>query len=724
MEPAQKDEIYKQLKSFLYTIVDNDSYDNVCFTYRTSNKLAGQHYKIAMNKNLSEELKTFLLCHEAGHIICRHVATRTTLDYEFTERKIRAVYERLKPLFDGQDIEDMYDIFEDYIFNMLNDWEVNTRFFTPEEVEYWDSLYPEECCAGGEVHHLLPQECGYPPGLTANEYLLLILQNPEQWFINMAANGMDMKNKNRKHKNGTEGGCNTNQSSSGEGSDDANMQNHNKQNRQKSKDKQRQNQKNQNGQGGGQQNQQQQNQNGNGQNQQQNGQPQVQQKDGTDAQNQAAANEQHEQNWHDGKHEDQSGGSSGGQQNAQQKDSDKSNGKSGKGSSEEQKENGQQNDSQSGGSSGKQELGEDSQNAGTSGNSDDQNNGDKEDGQQSGGGNGSEDEQQSDENSQTANGSSEGEDGDSENDAMGSSDGDEESDGKSLGTEGDSEEKSGSEEGDGTDGESGSEGDGEGSEGDEEEQPKLTKEQLKELIDKMVQKMVSDYQRTQEATAAEAKAKQHDMDAGYSRGNGGGSGVALRDEVTNWSDYDGLEKQIRELLVSKCSTTTKRDLLYNYNRGRFSSDVCIPRYRTETTYDEVPMTVLLDVSGSISQSDILGFCNIFKNVAKSMSKKCTIVLWDTDLRAIFDSNDEVKPISGGGTDIGKGIKYVNDNMQPADIGSLFVVSDCCDDLEDWMDSYKGTKYCVCWTDNDTIRRYTGSLYDDWMAEWEKVLVKN
>lgn len=707
MEPAKKDEIYKQLKSFLYTIVDNDSYDNVCFTYRTSNKLAGQHYKIALNKNLSEELKTFLLCHEAGHIICRHVATRTTLDYEFTERKIRAVYDRLKPLFDGQDIEDMYDIFEDYIFNMLNDWEVNTRFFTEEEVEYWDSLYPEECCSGGPVHHMLPQECGYPPGLTANEYLLLILQNPEQWFQNMAAAGMDMKNKNRrKHKNGTEGGCNTNQSSASEGSDDANMKNHNKQGRDKNKNKQNQNQ-NQNGQSGGNQ-QNQQNQNGNNQQNQnggnqQNGQPQVQQRDGTDAQNQAAANEQHEQNWHDSK---QGGSGSSGEQNEQQKDSNKSNSQSGKGSSKEQNDEQNEQNGQGGGQGDENSEGapEDKNQAGGSNS---ENSDSQEDGQQSGGGASSEDESEDGEDSQNAAGGSNNEDENSEDEAMGTSDGTDGTDGE----DGDSEEKSGSESGD---------EEGDGAEGNE--QPQLTKEQLEELIDKMVQKMVSDYQRTQEAKMAEAKAKQNDMDAGYSRGSGGGSGVALRDEVTNWSDYDGLEKQIRELLVSKCNTTTKRDLLYNYNRGRFSSDVCIPRYRTETTYDEVPMTVLLDVSGSISQSDIVGFCNIFKNVATSMSKKCTIVLWDTELRAIFDSNDEVKPLSGGGTDIGSGIKYINDNMNPADIGSLFVVSDCCDDLEDWMNSYNGTKYCVCWTNDDTIRRYTGSLYDEWMAEWEKVLV--
>lgn len=622
MEPTRKDEILGELSNFLYTIVDNDSYDNVCFTYRTSNKLAGQHYKIALNQKLPEELKTFLLCHEAGHILCRHVAARTTLDYEFTEKKIRAVYKRLEPLFDGQDIDQMYDIFEDYIFNMLNDWEVNTKYFTPEEIEYWDSLYPEECCSGGSVHHMLPQEVGYPPGLTANEYLLLILQNPEQWFKNMQIQ-QAMQNQKKQHQNGTQGGCNTNQhqpQNPNQQQQSANNQNHNKQNRDRSK----QSQKNsQNGQGGQSNQNSQQNNKSNQSSQQNNQSGQIQQREGTDAQNQTAANEQHEQNWHDGKQE-QSGSSNNGKGD---KDKD--------GDENEQRTTGQNN---------------------------------------------KEADKNSDENQSGANGES--------SDSKGS---------------------------DRADGENSN------------EQPQLTEEQLKQLVDQLVKKMVSDYQRTQEAKVSEAKAKQNDMATGYSRSgtSGGSSGTALQDEVTNWSDYDGLEKQVHELLINKCTTTTKRDLLYNYNRGRFSGDVCVPRYRTQTTYDEVPMTVLMDVSGSISQSDILGFTNIFKNVAKNMSKKCTIIYWDEELRGIYDSKDpDIRPVSGGGTDIGKGIEYVANNMQPGDVGNLFVVSDCCDNLEDWLNTYKGIKYCVCWTNNDTIRSNAGSLYNDFMKEFEKVLVKN
>lgn len=606
---SHEDFLNEFMKTQMYEILDNESFNNVCFTYRITSKLAGNSYRIAINKKLPEELKKFLFLHEAGHIYCRHNSLKTTLDYQFTVPKIKAVYERLKPLFDGQNIEEMYDIFEDYILNMIRDWEVNTKFFTEEEIRYWDTLYPEECCSGGPVEHMLPQDVGYEPGLSANEYLLCILQDPEKWFKNIVQQGSNKKNK--KHKNGTEGGCNTNQQtppSENNDYDADNDKNHNKEDR----EKQQQNQ--QNGQNGNSQNQQQSNQNGNSQNQQNN--QSKQKSEGTDEQNQQAANENKPQEWKDEKNNKEAEENNGNNNGETELDNKSETDKSNKSSTEE---------------AGDSDMADKESSKSSKGNGED-----------------------------------------------GSKDGEE-----------------------------------------------LTKEELQEFLKKLVKKMVSDYQHQQESLAQE-KATKAEESSNYSRSSSGkDSGIALNDGVTNWSDYDNLEKQIRELLINRTSTVTKRDLLYNYNRGRFSSDVCVPRYRSETTYDEVPMTVLLDVSGSISQSDILGFCNIFNNVAKSMSKKCTIVLWDTELRAVFDSNDEIQAISGGGTNIGKGIRWISDNMQPDKVGNLFVVSDCCDELSEWLDSYKRTKYLVCWSDMNTIKTYIeSSLRSKFMGEFEKILCKN
>lgn len=711
MKFQKEDELKEYAKGLLYQIIPNDSWSNVCYTYRISNKLAGSVYKIALNDKLPEELKDHLFCIELAHIRRQHYAAKQTLDFRFSAPKIKAVYNKLKPLFDDpvSDIDNMYDIFEDYVFKMLRDWEVFTNDFTEEEVRYLDTLYPDECIIDGQpVIHLLPQDVGYPPGLTANEYLILILQNPEQWFTNqMSAMQQAMDDlKQRKQNNGTQGGCNTNQSgttSSGGGADDIN---HNKEDRERPKKNPPQNQQgNQNGQNGqkggqsGQQNQQPQNQQSSQNGQNQNGQDD--QGMGSSQQNQDAAANTQQQEWKDGKDSDEgSNSSSGKQSNNDKSDQDRQSDGGSSDSQEEIGDDGNKDESRSGGSSSGSDKGDsddaDGENQASRSGTSDEDNGD--DGSES-------------ESSNSGKSSSDNA-GDSENDS-GEVSGEE-------GTENDSETTDGEPRGDECEG---SDGDTSVSNGNDGERKELTKEELDELIKQFIQKAVSDYQKMLEIKD-EQEADSNSL-KGYSRdgGGGAGNGTVLVDKCTNWIDFEGLEKEIRELMINRCITVSKRDLLYNYNRGRGCGDVLSPRYREQTTYDEVPMTVVLDVSGSISDKNILGFCNIFKNVSKTCGKKCKIVMWDTGLRAIYDSGDDIKAVSGGGTDIGAGIDYVRKNFQPSEIGNLFVVSDCEDRLEDW--SFEGFEqpYLVCWSSMDVIKNYTGSLFDEFIDSFEKILVK-
>jgi hypothetical protein len=736
--PAIKDKMDEYAKGLLYQIIPNKSFSNVCYTYRISNKLAGSVYKIALNDALPEELKEWLKTIEFCHIKRQHYAAKQTLDFRFSAPKIKAVYNRLKPLFDDpvSDIDNMYDIFEDYIFKMLRDWEVFTNDFTEDEVRYLDTLYPDECIIDGQpVIHLLPQDVGYPPGLTANEYLLLILQNPEQWFTNqMSAMQQAMDDlKQRKQNNGTQGGCNTNQSGATSSSGGADDMNHNKEDRERPKKNppqnqqggqngQNQNGQNQNGQnqkGGqsGQQNQQPQNQQGGQNGQNQNGQDD--QGMGSSQQNQDAAANTQQQEWKDGKDSNGgSNGSSGKQPNNDKSEQTNSSSKgSGKGGSDDKSE---QDGQSGGGSSDGQEGVEDAgaQNESRSGGSssdNDKGNSDDADGENQAGGSGTSDEDNGEDGSESESSNSGAAASDDTEDG-------EDTSGEASGEEG-SETTDGQSSDDGSEGSEGSDGDASDAEGDSGERRELTKEELEELIKQFVQKAVSDYQKMLEIK--DEQEADSDSLKGYSRdgGGGAGNGTVLVDKCTNWIDFEGLEKEIRELMINRCVTVSKRDLLYNYNRGRGCGDVLTPRYREQTTYDEVPMTVVLDVSGSISDKNILGFCNIFKNVSKTCGKKCKIVMWDTDLRAIYDSGDDIKAVSGGGTNIGAGIDYVRKNFQPSEIGNLFVVSDCEDDLEDWdLDGFE-QPYLVCWSSMDVIEHYTGSLFNEFVDSFEKILVK-
>ena len=720
MKFQKEDELKEYAKGLLYQIIPNDSWSNVCYTYRISNKLAGSVYKIALNDKLPEELKDHLFCIELAHIRRQHYAAKQTLDFRFSAPKIKAVYNKLKPLFDDpvSDIDNMYDIFEDYVFKMLRDWEVFTNDFTEEEVRYLDTLYPDECIIDGQpVIHLLPQDVGYPPGLTANEYLILILQNPEQWFTNqMSAMQQAMDDlKQRKQNNGTQGGCNTNQSGATSGGGGADDINHNKEDREKPKKNPPQNQQgSQNGQNGqkggqsGQQNQQPQNQQSsqNSQNQQssQNSQNQNGQNDqgmGSSQQNQDAAANTQQQEWKDGKDSDEgSNVSSGKQSNNDKSEQDEQSGGGSSDSQEEIGDDGNKDESRSGGSSSGSDKGD----------SDDA------DGENQASGSGTSDEDNGDDSSESESSNS----GKSSSDNAGDSENDSGEVSGEEGTENDSETADGEPRGDECEG---SDGDTSVSNGNDGECKELTKEELDELIKQFIQKAVSDYQKMLEIKD-EQEADSNSL-KGYSRdgGGGAGNGTVLVDKCTNWIDFEGLEKEIRELMINRCVTVSKRDLLYNYNRGRGCGDVLSPRYREQTTYDEVPMTVVLDVSGSISDKNILGFCNIFKNVSKTCGKKCKIVMWDTGLRAIYDSGDDIKAVSGGGTDIGAGIDYVRKNFQPSEIGNLFVVSDCEDRLEDWSLEGFEQPYLVCWSSMDVIKNYTGSLFDEFVDSFEKILVK-
>jgi len=741
--PAIKNEMDEYAKGLLYQVIPNNSWSNVCYTYRISNKLAGSVYKIALNDKLPEELKEWLLCVELCHIKRQHYAAKQTLDYRFSAPKIRAVYDRLKPLFDDpvSDIDNMYDIFEDYIFKMLRDWEVFTNDFTEDEVRYLDTLYPDECIIDGQpVVHLLPQDVGYPPGLTANEYLLLILQNPEQWFTNqMSAMQQAMDDlKQRKQNNGTQGGCNTNQSGASSSNGGAEDQNHNKEDRERPKKNPPQNQHGgQNGQKGGQngqQNQQPQNQQGG-----QNGQNQDGQDDqgmGSSQQNQDAAANTQQQEWKDGKDSnggsnnslgkqsnndksEQDGQSSGGSSDGQEGVDNEQNQASGGNSSDKTASEDKDSDGDtSGGSGSQEEVGDagtqDESRSGSSSSDSDKGDSDDADGENQAGGSRSSDEDNEEDGSE------------SESSDSGATTSDNAEDGEDNSGETSGEEGSETTDGDGKSSDDGSEGsnnDASDTKEDGGERRELTKEELEELIKQFVQKAVSDYQKMLEIKDEQ----QADSDSlkGYSRDSGGGAGngTVLVDKCTNWIDFEGLEKEIRELMINRCVTVSKRDLLYNYNRGRGCGNVLTPRYREQTTYDEVPMTVVLDVSGSISDKNILGFCNIFKNVSKTCGKKCKIIMWDTDLRAVYDSGDDIKAVSGGGTDIGKGIDYVRKNFQPSEIGNLFVVSDCEDDLEDWSLEGFEQPYLVCWSSMDVIQRYTGSLFNEFVDSFEKILVK-
>lgn len=141
-------------------------------------------------------------------------------------------------------------------------------------------------------------------------------------------------------------------------------------------------------------------------------------------------------------------------------------------------------------------------------------------------------------------------------------------------------------------------------------------------------------------------------------------------------------------VVSKVVSENKRDQLYNYNRNKHNSNIIIPRITKAEKVDPACLYILLDVSGSISEASICQFVESFKSVASRLNKKSRIILWDTDLVSDNSVRDKITPMSGGGTFMSLGIKYISKKYSPSPKDYFIMVSDFEDSLDAWNDELK------------------------------------
>lgn len=453
MVPHRKDEIYRELDKYIHT-VDSVSKEKcseigtVGWCYILTRALLGKGYRICICEALEgEDLYDFVLMHEIGHIIFGHSELKTALDQELAEEKIKAVFSNLEKYFKSYSLPEIYQYFRSYLFNMIRDFEVNSRLFTKEEFGFMEKGLSDY--RGEKTELCWPERYGFPVGLTDNEYLLLVLENPEKFFRNSIADSGD----------------------SGDGS-----------------------------------------------------------------------------GW-------------------------------------------------------------------------------------------------------------------------------------------------------------------------------LKPQDLKDFekkVNDFIDKIKKEYEKQGSITREQLEKQAEENDVNL-RFTGDEDAEKITTQIADWSDYKDLERKIYSLLQKKEQVLEKRDQLWNYNRGRYGTDVLVPKTRkiqkTRTPY----LTVLLDISGSIAEMDVLGFCEVFKSLCRKLSRKSRIVLWNTELARVFEDTDEIEPESGGGTDIGPGIGWCWENRKPDDL--LFAVSDCEDNLESWLDRYKKKKYLVCWRDLDTIKERTSDKYLAFRKEWENILIK-
>lgn len=169
-----------------------------------------------------------------------------------------------------------------------------------------------------------------------------------------------------------------------------------------------------------------------------------------------------------------------------------------------------------------------------------------------------------------------------------------------------------------------------------------------------------------------------------------GTSVGTREVDYNVDPVDeAIDEVIANFKHKVVKRTVVRDVMKNYNRG-INRKVIAPSVVSKVDISFDPKIVyLIDISGSM---DTCLVDRILATIAKKMKRcgtgrglKYDIISWNTSLGEHIKDIDPKKKVprihTGGGTRLGKGIKYFRENYDPSAI--LVIISDFEDYLEEW-----------------------------------------
>lgn len=151
----------------------------IAYTYARTGSMCGDIFKIFVN-DADSELKDFLFLHECGHIVFAHSRNMELRYNKFLNAKIKSAYKKLSKLFPVE--KDFMRMFENLLMNVVMDFEVNSRLF---DIEEWNFMQErvQNLLNDNTARGFWPPDYGFPCGLCWNEYLNLILLNPQEFFV-------------------------------------------------------------------------------------------------------------------------------------------------------------------------------------------------------------------------------------------------------------------------------------------------------------------------------------------------------------------------------------------------------------------------------------------------------------------------------------------------------------------------------------------------------------
>ncbi len=182
MIPAKYEEVKVQMDSLLYTVeYDSELFSPyIAYTIQTKKNTLGKINRLYIN-NRDPELTPFLFMHEAGHILFAHTRCLKSRFDAFLLEKLKAAFNQVKILFDD-DLGHFTGCFTDTLFNVVMDFEVNSRLFSEEEWEFMQA-HTRTLLQNDTIGGQWPLDYGFPLGKTWNEYLNMVLLNIKD-FIN------------------------------------------------------------------------------------------------------------------------------------------------------------------------------------------------------------------------------------------------------------------------------------------------------------------------------------------------------------------------------------------------------------------------------------------------------------------------------------------------------------------------------------------------------------
>ena len=160
-------------------------------------------------------------------------------------------------------------------------------------------------------------------------------------------------------------------------------------------------------------------------------------------------------------------------------------------------------------------------------------------------------------------------------------------------------------------------------------------------------------------------------------------------KLKEYTQYNKLRKYIYNNVIIE-GLDESIDMLYNYNRRKFSNDInqtLVPKTKIRYKDTHANIVIVADVSSSMPE-DIIN--NIVKTIFKMKipNKLFKLVTWNTRFCQEFDIKSKA-PHSlkiGGGTNLASSFQYVNKYLNSE--SKLFVISDLCDELKDWKTEMK------------------------------------